>query len=538
MSEEIINISLEELDKQIKALAYQRNQILEKSLSSKDLYDIEKAQQYLQSIEKRQDTGMKSFVFSPDHEFYNSLGYKNHPTNVSYNTLRNMARTPVIRAIIKTRLDQIANFSELVEDEQQKGWTIRKKRKLFETEADKKLTKQDHRIIQDISDFIINGGINANTWGGDNFETFLRKFYKDSLEMDQGTFEIVHNRRGLPVEYMAVDGATMRLAETYDDRDTTARRSNEVAINGYFPSYVQVWESQVYNEYYPWEMCFGVRNQSTNIMNNGYGISELEDMIQVVTYLLYSFQYNGNFFRQGSNPKGILNIKNGAASNALNELKQVWRSTIAGVQNAHRLPVVEGVDLEWINMQQTNKEMEFQMWNDFLMMLACAMYTIDPTEIGFNLQKAATMFGQDGQKQRLEHSQTKGLVPLLKFGQRKMTKYIVERLNPNYEFIFCGIEQEDKVVALEQDVKKAAAGFVSLEDMFKKYSGRDLDTNKDTILNAIYLQLQNMKMMGGQESNDAVDQMTGEQNNNENPFMKGLEDWTEKNIINKTYTNE
>jgi hypothetical protein len=256
-------------------------------------------------------------------------------------------------------------------------------------------------------------------------------------------------------------------------------------------------------------------------------------MIQVVTYLLYGFQYNGNFFRQGSNPKGILNIKNGASSNALNELKQVWRSTIAGVQNAHRMPVVEGVELEWINMQQTNKDMEFQMWSDFLMMLACAMYSIDPSEIGFNLQKAS-VFGQDGQKQRLEHSQTKGLVPLLKFGQRKMTKMIVERLNPNYEFIFCGIEQEDKVVALDQDVKKTQNGLVSLEDMFRKYSGRDFDPKKDTLLNSVWLQLKGQNMMGGEESNQAVDEMTGEQGN-ENPFSKGLNDFIEKNIINKAY---
>lgn len=526
-------MSPEELDKQIQQLSIQRNQLLEDSLSSKDPDSIIKAQQYLQSIEKRQDTGMKSFIFSPEHQFYNSLGFKSHPTNVSNNTLRNMARTPVMRAIIKTRLDQISSHSELVEDEQQKGWTIRKKKKLFESKDDQKLANQDKKAIQDISNFIVNGGISENVWFGDSFETFLRKFYKDSLELDQACFEVVTNRRGQPVEYIAVDGGTMRLSETFDDRDTAKGVTTKgEPINGYYPSYVQVYQDQVYNEYYPWEMCFGIRNQSTNIYNNGYGISELEDMIQVVTYLLYSFQYNGNFFKQGSNPKGILNIKNGASTNALNELKQVWRSTIAGVQNAHRMPVVEGVDLEWINMQQTNKEMEFQMWNDFLMMLACSMYSIDPTEIGFNLQKAASIFGQDGQKQRLDHSQSKGLVPLLKFGQRKMTKMIVERLNPNYEFIFCGIEQEDKIAALDMDIKKSGAGFVSLEDMFKKYSGRDFNKEKDTILNSAWIQLKGQQMMGGQESNDAVDEMTGG-GEQENPFIKGLNEWVDKNIIDK-----
>lgn len=530
-------------DKEIQKLLMKRNMDLEKAFHSNDPETILKAQAYLQSIQPKQESNMKSFIFSPEHEFYNSLGFKNHPTNISYQVLRNMARTPFIRPIITTRLNQVADFAEFTEDEQKKGWTIRPKRKPFQNQK-KNLTDKDKRVIEDIYDFINNGGSEGSKWGNDTFETFLRKTTKDSLEIDQLTFEVVQNRRGMPVEFVATDGGTMRLAETYDDRESTwgNRIKDAVAINGYYPSYVQVYNQQVYNQYYPWELCFGMRNISTNIMNNGYGVSELEDMIQLVTYMLYGMQYNGNFFKQGSNPKGILNIKGGASSNAVQELKQVWRSTIAGVQNSHKIPIIEGQEVEWLDMQQSNKEMEFQVWFDFLQLLACSVYTIDPSELGFNFQKAAQMFGQDGQKQRLNHSQTKGLIPILKFEQRNINKYIVERLAPSYEFVWCGIEQEDKIVALDQDVKKSGAGFVSMEDMFEKYSGRKFNPEKDTILNQAYLSAQQMKMMGGdyqqEEGNDNPFSQQEEQGNpfqksEENPFMRDLETWVDKNIIHK-----
>ena len=494
---------------------------LSKSLNSNDPQAILKAQTYIQSLEKAKESNVKSFLFSPEQEFFNSLGYKGHPTNISYQTLRNMARTPIIRSIVKTRTDQVAAFSHYSEDEQKEGWQIKPKRRLFE--ETKALSTQQKRDISKIVQFLEDAGESQTKWQNDDFETFLRKITKDSLELDQMCWENVYNNRGQLTEFLAVDGATFRLAESYDDRD--GQTSQYKDIKGYYPSYVQVYNQRTHNVFYPWELCFGIRNTSTSIWNNGYGISELEDLIQIVTWLLYGMQYNGNFFKQGSNPKGILAVKGNVDAAKLNSLKQMWRSTVAGVQNAHKMPVIDGgMDYNWINLQGTNKDMEFSQWNDFLMVIACSVFTIDPSECGFNLSKSSTIFGQDGQRLRLEHSLSKGLTPILVFLEKKINKYIVSQIGEGYEFSFTGVEKEDKKEALDQDVKKLNAGFVSLEDMFKKYSGRELNKEKDSILNSIWLQLQQMQQMGGDQSNEAVDQMNQEQGTEEdqNPFQKSL----------------
>lgn len=532
-------ITLEEIQKQQQLLQIQERTMLQDHLESKSPDEILKAQDYISNIEKKKDSGVKSYIFTPDY-FYDSLGYKANPTSITYQTLRNMARVPVIRSIIQTRQDQVADFAEPTDDYQRKGWAIVKKRKLFSEEKDKELTDFDKRRISDITDFLLNGGITANTWCGDNFDTFLRKITKDSLEVDQMTFEVVRDRRQKLFEYIATDGATYRLAESIDREN----RSDAIEINGYFPSYVQVYQGVVKNEFYPWELCFGIRNQSTNVFNNGYGVSELEDLIQVVTWLVNGMQYNGNFFKQGSNPKGFLNVKSTVSDQNLSEFKQAWRSTIAGVQNAHRTPVFQGGDVEWIKLHENNKDMEFQLWEDFLIVLACAVFKIDPVEIGFSSEKSASMFGQDGQKARLEHSKSKGLDPVLLHEQRKITKYIVSQLDPNFEFIFTGMEPEDEEKILEQDIKKVQWGGMSMEDFFKKHSKREFDPKNDTILNNIFIQYRQMSMMGGEQSNAAVDEMTGDESGNmykQNPydeyeksenniFLKSFNEFCDKNL--------
>lgn len=254
--------------------------------------------------------------------------------------------------------------------------------------------------------------------------------------------------------------------------------------------------------------------------------------------MLYGMQYNGNFFQQGSNPKGLLNFKNNIDPIKIEEFKQAWRNTLTGVSNSHKMAVTSGAEVEWISMQQNNKDMEFHQWNEFLTVLSCVTFRIDPDEVGFHLQGSRGMFGQDGQKQRLEHSREKGLEPFLRYWQTQFDKSLIKPLSKGkYEFIFTGISPEDEEKTLELDIKKLGNGGISLQDFFRKYSNRELNVNKDIILNTIALQYKQMNQYGSNESNQAVDEMTGENtnpydqfemNDKENPFNKALDDYIGK----------
>ena len=200
----------------------------------------------------------------------------------------------------------------------------------------------------------------------------------------------------------------------------------------------------------------------------------------------------------GSNPRGFINLKtDGVNMDIVNDFRQTWRQMIAGVNNSHKIPVFSGVDLEWIDLQSSNKDMEFQQWMEFLIIMICSVYTIDPTELGYQFRNQAQIFGQDGQRERLEHSKHKGLKPLLVFLQKVITKYIISEIDKDYEFVFTGVDIENEQVAVDLDSKKVQSGFISFESAFEKYMGRPYNKNKDTILNPVFLQIKQMEQFGG-----------------------------------------
>ena len=231
-----------------------------------------------------------------------------------------------------------------------------------------------------------------------------------------------------------------------------------------------------------------------------------------------------NNFSIGSTPKGFINVKNANISDSnMNEFRQAWSQMMTGVRNAKRTPVINGIDLEWIDLDKSNREMEYQEWAQFLVIMVCSVYRIDPSELGFSFKNQAQVFGQDGQKARLQHSREKGLKPILIFLENIITKYIVSEIDEDYEFVFTGIEVEDEETQVNLDKIKLESGMVSMQDIFKKYSGREFDSENDIILNQVYQQAQASKQqqeMFGSSVPGEMDEEGVPQDESENPFDK------------------
>ena len=251
------------------------------------------------------------------------------------------------------------------------------------------------------------------------------------------------------------------------------------------------------NEFYPWELCFGVRNPSTSIYSNGYGCSELEELINVVTSMLWGDEYNRRFFSQGSAPKGLLRIKGTNNEAALQQFKQQWQSMITGVMQSWKTPVVEA-DVDWIDLQKNNRDMEYSSWMEYLIKLSCAIYSIDPSEIGWDISRSSGNGGlfEGSQEQRLKHSKDKGLYPLLKFLQRKINKYIIEQINPDFELVFVGLNGLTIEEELKMDIDKVNS-FMTVNEAREKYEMKPLEGG-DAPNNATFVQNKNASMMAEQ----------------------------------------
>lgn len=511
-------LSLQELQVMAQAAPIALRNRLQKSLTSESFEEVMKAQAFIAEQQKNgrraPQPEIKSILWNPSEIGFNGKGYRDPNNGISFGTLNRMGEIFIVKAIINTRIEQVQNFLKYSLDDQKPGYQIRYKKS--PGSEDKELNEKDKKIVDYIVKFLEEGGENDKWECEDNFQEFTRKVLRDSLVLDQMTFELVRARNMNLKKYRAVDAALIRQLDTNDPR--YAQMFENFRWHGYLPRYAMVWDGQIIrhpvtNEYvvfYPWELGYGVRNKTTNVLRNGYGCSELETLIEIVTWILWGMQYNGNFFKQGSQPKGFINVKNGNIDQGtLNEFRQDWKQTMSTVYNSHKIPVIQGIDLEWIDLQQTNRDMEFTEWIKFLLVIACAVYRMDPSELGFQFQDAARIFGQEGQKERLDHSRQKGLTPLLVFYQNVLNKYIISEIDDRLELVFTGIEIEDEAAQVELDKKKSEAGFVSLEDMFEKYSRRKFNPQKDTILNTVYQSAQSNKMMGGEGMNQIVDDEEG-----------------------------
>lgn len=445
----------------------------------------------------------KSMMMDP-YGILSQGGYITKWNKVDHRTLRNMARTPFIKSIIETRVEQVAAFANPVESNTELGWMIVRRE---EKEGEE---YKDDSEIKRIRDFVQNTGIDENRWVKDDFDKFLRKITADSLILDAATFEVVRQQNEDLFEYFAVDGGTFYFADPKEQKD----KGEE--IHGYFPLYVQVYQGSVLNEYYPWELCYGIRNSSSDIWRNGYGRGELEDLIQIVTWQLYGMQYTGAFFSRGSAPKGILKLAGNVNERRLQEFKQQWQAQVQGIRNAWKTPILEADKMDWVDLQKSNRDMEFSNWISFLIKVSCAIYKIDPSEIGMPMGEGAgegggSVFG-DEQKSRLLASKEKGLKPLLKFLAGKIDKYVVQQLNPEYKFIFTGLDFEDKGRKLDEDVKRLA-NFMTVDEIRKRNNLEELgdENGGNLVLNAIWWQSKSQAAMGGQESNEYMDDEYGDE---------------------------
>ena len=507
---------LKTVDYAQRKLEIKRMSIIEKAAKSDNPEDIIAASNAVSKIQKANFTPAKAFFIDPL-DFNANLGYKDKAYSLTYTTLKRMAGTPIINAIIKTRKNQIADFAEPQADRYSTGFVIRKKAK---NGVDSRMDEKDKKVANAITDFILNCG-SETSWVNDDFDTFIRKIVDDSLTYDQMTFECIRNRRGKLERFMAVDASTFRMADTafqedyknsffnnrgssnWNNRGDLVRKE----INGYLPQYVQIYQNAVVNDFYPWELCFAVRNPSTSIYSNGYGVSELEELINVITSMLWGDEYNRRFFSQGSAPKGLLRVKGGMSESALQQFKQQWQAMINGVMNSWKTPVVEA-DVDWIDLQKNNRDMEYSSWMEYLIKLACAIYSIDPSEIGWDISRSGGNSGlfEKSEAERIQNSKDKGLYPMLKFIQRKINKYIVEQINPEFEFVFMGMNGMTIEQELEMDIKKLNS-FQTLNETREKWDLPAIKETGDIIENSVYWQAESAKQQREQQEQQQQMQM-------------------------------
>jgi hypothetical protein len=488
--------------------------------------------------------GPKAVFYDPLSLQY-ALGYKDRRFSLTYDTLRRIAhQVSVIASIINTRIAQVSAFSDPYRQTKSLGFQIKHK------SPDHMTTDSEREFIERLEMFVATCGEPGKTnpysrMKRPKFESFIKMIVRDTLVYDQLGFEIIPRRNGIPFEFWPLDAATLRLASP--DRDVGMQFSyhhrNPIAAtfqphrfanlyegqsygdwtaSGRPVRYVQIVNGQIENVFTDAEVAFGIRNPRTDIYIQGYGYGELEQLITIVTGILYAEEYNRRFFTQGAHPKGLLNFKgDNWTPDQLEAFKRQWVSQIAGTENAWKTPITQSEGIEWVDLQRSNQEMGFQGWLEYLLKITCGVFLIDPAEINFDLHGGVqqTPLFESSQEWKLKASRDRGLKPLLKFIAGMINEHVIDRIDDHFAFEFAGLDELTEQEKHEL-LKDQLGSYLTLNEVRRQLDLQEIPGGIGEVpLNPTLVQLLQMQQqredqkqqMEQQQQQQSQDQQTQEQ---------------------------
>ena len=384
------------------------------------------------------------------------LGYRQQPGVITYDTLLQVTqRDPVVAAILQTRIMQVASFCIPQANKYSIGFRILPRNR---RSAHRRLDESERKQIKFLERFTLNTGREYDLQR-DPFETFVKKFVRDSLTWDQATFEKTRGisldpgKPGKLLKFTATPSASMRIAYPKSRRGTPLTKKEQRRT----VQYVQVINGKIVTRYTGDQLAFCVRNPRTDIDAYRYGYTELEMLLNTITAHLWAEEWNRKAFSNGATIKGLLNVKGNVPPAQMESFKRQWTLQVSGVANAFKTPVMNAEGVEWFPLQLSNTEMGYQMWLEYLIKVACAAFLMDPAEINFDLRGGAgvsqPMFMSTNEAQQ-KVSKDRGLRPLMRFVADSINRHIIWNLDDDFEFDFVGLDAKTEDQAIELRLKE------------------------------------------------------------------------------------
>lgn len=387
---------------------------------------------------KNRKPGMQS-VWLDDLQIHVNGDWYERPGAFTFDMMRAMVeQTPILNAVIMTRIRQVQRFCRPNESARGPGFKITTKHR------DVELGETEKQSVLLLQDFFTHCGWETRPrrrmrLRRDDFASFMAKLVRDTLTMDSAPIETEYKRdRELGLDGLyAVDGATIRLCT-----EEGYRGDDEIYA-------LQVVQGQIRAAYTYDDLIYVPRNPRTDVLTGGYGLSETELLIRVVTGFLNAFTYNTKYFDSNSIPKGLLHLTGNYSEQDLNAFKRYWNAMVKGINNAWTLPVLVSKDQEsraaFERFGVDVNEIMFAKWMTFLTSIICAIYGIAPDEINFESFTAghSPLSGSDTEE-KLANSKDKGLRPLLAYFENVFSDFIVAEFSDKYVFRWTGLDAEDE----------------------------------------------------------------------------------------------
>jgi len=99
--------------------------------------------------------------------------------------------------------------------------------------------------------------------------------------------------------------------------------------------------------------------KSPNPLDPYRGIGPVQSILTDIDAERFSAAWNANFFRNSAEPGGIIQVDKKLSDDEFNEMCLRWKEQHQGVQNAHRVAVLE--QATWVDRKYTQRDMQFAL---------------------------------------------------------------------------------------------------------------------------------------------------------------------------------
>ncbi|GHV91202.1 hypothetical protein AGMMS50268_17050 [Spirochaetia bacterium] len=390
--------------------------------------------------------GLQSALYDPLSMVDNRYGNlrtadRSQYRGISCKTLRRVASKAWIINLCKLNLTRhIEPYLKPATNNNLRGFIILKK-----GEDISKVQGKSSKEADAIEKFLIMTGREKDDSREDTFIKFCTKILNDMFDLDQMATEIRYSRNGKPYDFWAIDSATIEKVLPGQENPENIK-------------YVQVVDHIPYAFYTQNEMVFDFQNARTELDYSFYGQSYVEKCIDLITAFINTFQYNAGYFTENKLPRGMLLIDGDASQETVEQMEDYIYDIMSGSPTSQwRIPIIpsgrqksEGQNqIKWVSLNGTNKEMEFQQWNDYLTSAVCSIFGTSIDDIGLQTSKAQPLFNGDA-KHKYTENKSRVLGNVLGYLQSYLNQ-IIEKFFPDYQLEFVGYEREDPKEVLDLD---------------------------------------------------------------------------------------
>ncbi|MCD6351155.1 MAG: hypothetical protein J7M26_03450 [Armatimonadetes bacterium] len=406
---------------------------------------------------------------------YRGLRQPHQFTAVSNRLLRAMGKHPLVRMIIERRKAQTVAYCHPPRYRGDVGFDI------VLAEEDRELNSKDELRRDEIIELLMQGGFiwprpadgRPGPWAGDGKTRALpltqavALLVEDSLILDSAGIRIEKGTRSdrYPVVWFRpVDGANIRIAEP-DFYERQYRQDVKLVEYVLLDERGDVAWELAWDEFGYW-----VRNPATEEASEGYGRSELEWAVDVLTGLVTSFRYNVSQFTENKLPRGILQVPD-VDERILDEFITTLEMNVGGpLGHWSAIPVitVEGDKpaVQWIPLGERPSDMQ---WRDFIVFcinVLCSLYKISAEEVGFQsfLTRQATLQEADPET-RILHGEDTGFVPLMESLAAFINEHIVGKFDDGkWRFVWRELGRENEARSNDLRQRRLSMGFTSIDE--------------------------------------------------------------------------